>query len=154
MIDAAYRAEYPKTVVLRDGAHVVLRALGSEDRPALAALLARAPAGERAAFVTDADVGVIAFDGERAVAAATLDRRDDARAGLGMIVDPDYAGRRLGTWLLLDVVHLATALGAASLEARVPPGDGAYRAALRRLDFVQATDGTMAKTLHATWTDF
>jgi hypothetical protein len=72
---------------------------------------------------------------------------------------PAYRGRRLGTWMLLDCVHLATALGFARLEAVARRDDEAHLAALRRLDFVERRDEgagalVLAKTLHAAWTDF
>src|SRR5262249_54461231 len=69
-------------------------------------------------------------------------------------------GRRLGTWMLLDAVHLAAALGVERLEAVVRPGDEARLAALRRLDFVDArapgpaAGVVLVKRPHAAWTGF
>src|SRR5262249_27780133 len=140
--------DYPKTVVLNDGAHVVLRAMAPADAGAVARLLETAP-GAR-------DAVVVAVDGERTAGVARLTRDGDA-ACLAVALDPAYRGRRLGTWMLLDAVHLASALGVARLEASASPDDVERRAALRRLDFVvdparsSASRLVCVKTLHAAW---
>ena len=145
-------AAYPKTVVLRDGLHVVLRPMPAADRPAVTALRAAdaAPAAEPV---------VVAADGARTAGAVFLVRHGDV-ARVAVELDPDYRGRRLGTWMLLDAVHLAGELGVARLEAVVRPGDAPFVAALRRLDFVPdpQRDGqggqVLVKTIHTGWTDF
>ncbi len=150
-------ADYPKTVVLTDGAHVVLRPLGAAEGAALRVLLARA-AAERLA--SSGDPVILAWDGERVVAAAALERRVPEVARLSVAIDPDYRGRRLGTWLLLDLVHLAAGLGVERLESALHPGDAAYLAALERLDFVvdaahaSPSGVVLVKRLHRAWTDF
>jgi GNAT superfamily N-acetyltransferase len=152
--------DYPKTVVLKDGAHLVLRPLSAAERPALDALLARVPAEDRPASFGGEGSVVLACDGERVVAAVAVARRDAGTATLGIVIDPAYRGRRLGTWLVLDAVHLAASDGVARLEAVARADDAAYLAALRRLDFVAERPGAgpsavrMVKTLHAGWTDF
>ena len=154
MTEAA-RAEYPKTVVLTDGAHLVLRPMMPADREAVAALLL--PEG-RGAPVDAAEAVVLACDGERVVAAALLERTAPDAAAVTVALDPAYRGRRLGTWMLLDCVHLAAGLGVVRLEAVARRGDDAHLAALRRLDFVEQraerSGLVLAKTLHAAWTDF
>jgi len=150
-------ADYPKTVVLTDGAHVVLRPLGAAEGAALRVLLARA-AAER--LPSGGDPVILAWDGERVVAAAALERRVPEVARVSVAIDPEYRGRRLGTWLLLDLVHLAAGLGIERLESALRPGDAAYRAALERLDFVvdaahaSPSGVVLAKRLHRAWTDF
>jgi GNAT superfamily N-acetyltransferase len=150
-------ADYPKTVVLKDGAHLVLRAMVAEDRAAVARLIAGAPPEERPLA---AEVVVLACDGEHVAGAAALARRGDDAAAVTVVLDPAYRGRRLGTWMLLDAIHLAADLGLVRLEASACAGDDERLAALRRLDFVVDTERSsdsrrvLAKTLHRAWTDF
>ena len=156
---SAALAEYPKTVVLKDGAHLVLRPLAPGDREALSSLLARVPPAERHGVGLDgADPLVLAWDGEHLAGAIGLARRQAEVAEVGLVVEPAYRGRRLGTWMLLDAVHLAAGLGCESVRAPIGAGDDGYRAALRRLDFVEdAARGSapvLVKKLHAAWTDF
>ena len=132
---------YPRTVVLKDGAHLVLR-------PATAA--------ECAAFGLEPEpeaAVVVALDGERVAGATVLGRRGDVGTLAVRLAEP-YRGRRLGMWMLLDAVHLASAFGLVRLEARADADAAAYRAALRRLDFVEDAPGVLVKTLHASWPDF
>jgi GNAT superfamily N-acetyltransferase len=95
--------------------------------------------------------------GRRGVARLTVDG-DAARVAVAL--EPAYRGRRLGTWMLLDAVHLASGLGVARLEASTSPDDAERCAALRRLDFVvdparsSASNLVCVKTLHAAWPDF
>lgn len=122
--------EYPKTVVLKDGAHLVLRA--------------------------SADGGTIAVaadDGGTPAGSVRLGWTSDPMA-LAVALAPAYRARRLGTWMLLDGVHLAAALGARAVAVEAPGAGEAFRAALRRLDFVEDRPGRFTKTLHHGWTDF
>ena len=143
--------DYPKTVVLNDGAHVVLRAMASGDAAAVARLIEGEPGA--------GDAVVVAVDGERTAGVARLTRDGDA-ARVVVALDPAYRGRRLGTWMLLDAVHLASGLGAARLEASASPHDVERCAALRRLDFVadparsSPAELVYVKTLHAAWPNF
>jgi GNAT superfamily N-acetyltransferase len=159
-------AEYPKTVVLKDGLHLVLRPQTSGEPDAIAALTAPWPAAERplpVPSVVAECTTVIALDGERLAGAAVVARQAGSAATVAIAVGPGYRGRRLGTWLLLDAVHLAAGLGVERLVAVARAGDAAYLAALRRLDFFVADGGAarssaegiaLAKTLHGAWTDF
>jgi len=143
--------EYPKTVVLNDGLHVVLRAMVAADAAAVARLL-DGDAGAR-------DAVVVAVDGARTAGVARLTVDGDA-ARVAVALDPAYHGRRLGTWMLLDAVHLASGLGVARLEASASPDDAERCAALRRLEFVvdparsSASELVCVKTLHAAWPNF
>ena len=159
MTEPAALADYPKTVVLTDGTHLVLRPMVAADTEAVAALAARA----RAPRPPDGALRILALDGECVAGLLVLERRTPPGAALELVLDPAYGGRRLGTWMLLDAVHLAGALGAGRLVATVPVGADTFLAALRRLDFVEAsaTPGppaggarVLVKTLHAGWTDF
>ena len=94
------------------------------------------------------------------MAAAALERGVPEVARLRVAIDPEYRGRRLGTWLVLDGVHLAAGLGVERLEAAAHPGEAAYLAALERLDFVvdrartSPSSVVLVKSLHRGWTDF
>src|SRR5207253_11069730 len=107
-------ADYPKTVVLKDGAHLVLRPLGAAERGALGRVLAHAAPVER--FAPDAEPGILACAGERGVAAAALERGAPGGARLGAVIDPGSRGRRPGTWPVPAAVHLAAPLAAARRE--------------------------------------
>ena len=147
--------DYPKTVVLTDGTHVVLRRRAPDDRARMDALLDRVVPFDAPRGVAPGVVVVVAVDGGRAAGALALDRDEGT---LQVVLDPDYRGRRLGTWMLLDAIHLAVDLGMARLAVRVAVGDDALRAALDRLDFQSGMVGgdgeaVLTKTLHRGWTD-
>lgn len=152
MTEAAL-ADYPKTVVLKDGTHLLLRPMTPSDRDAVTAL--RADPGSGAA-----DAVVVACAGECVVGVTVLERTASEAAAVTVVLDPGYRGRRLGTWMLLDCVHLAAGLGVTRLEAVARAGDDAYVGALLRLDFVadhartSASRFVLVKTLHVAWTDF
>jgi GNAT superfamily N-acetyltransferase len=162
--------EYPKTVVLKDGAHLVLRPADAAEPDPVAALTASWSPAEQPLPEPAADAEhttVLALDGERVVGAAVVARLAGPTATVTVAVDGAYRGRRLGTWLLLDAVHLAAGLGVGRLLAVARADDEAYLGALRRLDFFEAgnapgaghgrpSDGrlVLAKTLHGAWTDF
>jgi RimJ/RimL family protein N-acetyltransferase len=185
--DIAALGAYPKTVVLNDGAHLALRLAVPADAPALASLgrhlppeMCWGPADDPLGSTSERGparaFAVVACDGARVVGAARLMRpaessraREAHVASLAVGLDPAYHGRRLGTWMLLDCVHLASALDIELLVARAHPKDEAYLAALRRLDFVDdatlrdrygvlaaraAELLTLVKAVHRKWTDF
>ena len=149
MNDAAL-AEYPKTVVLKDGEHLVLRPMAPGDADRFAALLACLPVEERP---ESAKPVVLAVEGGNAVGALLLERRDTVGT-VRVVLAPGYRGRRLGTWMLLDAIHLGAALGLARLVAPARPADDTLRTALRRLDFVEQPSGEFVKILHVGWPDF
>lgn len=122
--------EYPKTVVLKDGAHLVLRA-----------------------SVDGGTIVVAADDGGAPAGSARLGWTTEP-AALSVTLEPAYRDRRLGTWMLLDGVHLAAALGAAGVVVDAPGAGEAFRGALRRLDFAEDRPGRFTKTLHHGWGDF
>jgi GNAT superfamily N-acetyltransferase len=156
--DAAALEAYPKTVVLTDGEHVALRPYAPADRTRLEELCVRVghADGARPGQLDRGSLVVLAVAGERLAGALGLDRADGA---LQVILDPDYRGRRLGTWMLLDAIHLAADLGMSRLVVRTGGGDEALRAALDRLDFQSEMVGAagevvMAKKVHRGWPDF
>jgi GNAT superfamily N-acetyltransferase len=153
--DVAPLDDYPKTLVLTDGTHVTLRPGTADDRGRMEALRARIGASE-AFHARPGSVVILAIDDDRAVGALTLDRDDGT---LRVALAPDYRGRRLGTWMLLDAVHLATDLGMSRLVARVAAEEHELRAALDRLDFQSEMVGgdgvsVLGKTLHRGWPNF
>ena len=182
--------EYPKEVILKDGSRVTLRPLEHEDAEPLVAFFQRIPEDDRwylrhdvsnAATVHQWALGVdyqrvipiVALCNERIIGDATLHRRhygSSSHVGeIRIVIDPDYRTKRLGTWMLLDLVQLATSLGLEKLVAEVASNETAALKAIRRLDFVREAvipelhkdrDGNecdlviMVKNLAPTWTDF
>jgi hypothetical protein len=171
---------YPKTVVLTDGTHLELRLALPGDTAAIAALapygppdLPLEPGGDvTAATDPRRTLTVVASDTTRVVAEATLLRgqgRAARVASLAVRIAPGHQGRRLGTWMLLDCVHMAAALDIDLLAAPARREDLPYLAALRRLDFVDdatlreeygVPDGrtwglvVLVKAVHRQWTNF
>src|SRR6185436_16225789 len=89
----AVLAEYPKTVVLKDGRHLVLRAAVPADGPALAALVARR-ADSSGGLSDPGGTVVLAVDGELIAGAARLAPAGSGCARVAVAVDPDYEGQR------------------------------------------------------------
>ncbi|MBW1712637.1 MAG: GNAT family N-acetyltransferase [Deltaproteobacteria bacterium] len=183
--------DYPKQIILKDGQEVVLRLLRQSDFEPLIDFFRRIPDEERwynkhdltdpeliRTWVESVDlervIPVVAEAEGRLVAQATLHRhRFGCLKHVGRIrilVDSEFRGRRLGTWILLDLINLGVSLGLERLEARfaVGPEDAAIQGA-RRLDFfevatlpryVKSKDGhyqdlkIMIKRLHPGWDDF
>ena len=183
--------EYPKQVILKDGQEVIFRLLRTTDFQALMDFFGRIPEEERwyakhdladerlvREWVDHIDleraVPVVAEVEERLVAQAVLHRHDyGCTSHIGRIrimVDPKYRGKRLGTWIMFDIINLGVSLGLEKLEARFAAGpeEAAIRGC-RKLDFYEAAvlpryvkslDGDyhdqviMIKRLHAGWDDF
>jgi len=183
--------EYPKQVILKDGQEAIFRLLRTTDFQALMDFFGRIPEEERwyakhdladeelvRSWVDHIDleraVPVVAEVGERLVAQAVLHRRRyGCTSHIGRIrimVDPQYRGKRLGTWIMFDIINLGVSLGLEKLEARFASGpeDAAIRGC-RKLDFYEAATlpryvkslggeyhdlVVMIKRLHAGWDDF
>ncbi|MBM4255059.1 MAG: GNAT family N-acetyltransferase [Deltaproteobacteria bacterium] len=182
--------EYPKDIVLKDGTAVTLRPLQQGDAERLVRFFQRVPAGDRwylrhdvsdAAVVRSWATGVnyervipiIALSDDQIVGDATLHRhRHGGSAHIGeirLVIDPSARNRRLGTWMVLDLIQLATGLGLEKLVAEIAASEAAAIRALRHLDFVReavipdlrkdahgnADDLViMVKNLAPAWTDF
>jgi hypothetical protein len=153
MTESPALAEYPKTIVLRDGVQLVLRPLTDGDREAAATLVPQLPA-------RDAGAVVAAKDGDRVAAVLALEPLPAAgmTVRVRLALATGFGGRRLGTWMLLEAAHLATVLGADQLLVEAPATASDFLAALARLDFAEQgrRDGTVSlvKRLHRGWTDF
>ena len=184
---------YPRAIILKDGSEVCLRPLKKdEDEDALLAFFSRVSEKDRWYLVDDvADpdlvrtwareinpkkiLPIVAVTGEgQILAVATLHRyTHGSRKHIGrirLVVDGDYRNKRLGTYMLLDMIQLAMDLGLGLLRTQFIRGveDKAIRAA-RRLDFFEqavlpdyAKDHRgnnydlviMIKRLHRGWDDF
>jgi L-amino acid N-acyltransferase YncA len=184
---------YPREIITKDGIAVVLRPLCEEDEQALIDFFSRIP-GEERWFLRDNmdDPAVVhkwiqSVDFERLVPMVAV-RQEDNRivanlrlhrrpaecvrhiAHLRIMVDPAYRHQRLGTWMLLDAIKLATNLGIEKLVAEFVEGieqQGINSA--RKLDFIEQAvlmdyvkdrHGInrnliiMIKALHQEWSDF
>ena len=182
--------EYPKEIVLKDGTSVMLRPLERDDAGALIAFFQRVPIDDRWYLrhdVTDPAVvrswaaeinyerviPIIALCEGRIVGDATLHRhRHGSSAHVGevrLVIDPAVRAKRLGTWMILDILQLATRLGLEKLVAEIASKETAAIRALRHLDFVREAvipelhrdaGGNpydlliMVKNLAPAWTDF
>ena len=182
--------EYPKDIVLKDGTPVTLRPLDASDAAALVTFFQRIPADERwylrhdvsdsalvRSWITDINyqrvIPIVAVREGQIIGDATLHRhRHGSRAHVGeirLVIDPTVRAKRLGTWMVLDLIQLATGLGLEKLVAEIASSETAAIRALRHLDFVREAvipelhkdaSGTayvlviMVKNLAPAWTDF
>lgn len=184
---------YPKEIMCKDGTPVVLRPLVREDEERLREFFSRLPEEERwflrddvadpeilHQWMADLDYDrvlpmVAVVPGEGTIVGNLRIHRRPAEclrhiAHLRIAVDPAYRHRRLGTWMLLDVVRLAIRAGIEKLVAEFVSGveEPAMQAA-ERLDFfregelrdyVKDQEGgyrnliIMVKTLNRDWCDF
>ena len=154
MLDA-----YPKVIVLKNGAKILLRPLQAEDTERLLAFFKTIP-DEELWFLKDdvSDPAVIRhwienLDYNRVLPLVAIRREDEAivanvslhcqpfgsRGHIGqlrIVVAPGYRAQRLGTWMLLDVIRLAMDRGVEKLVAEFISGveDAAVSAAYK-LDF-------------------
>jgi len=169
---------------------VTLRPLEQNDAERLVAFFQRIPAENRwylrhdvsdpavvrswaAALNYDRVIPIVALCDEQIVGDATLHRhRHGSSAHVGeirLVIDPAVRAKRLGTWMMLDLIQLATGLGLEKLIAEIASSEVAAIRALRHLDFVREavipelhkdTQGNtydlviMVKNLAPAWTDF
>ncbi len=182
--------EYPKDIALKDGTPVTLRPLEANDVHLLLAFFQRIPADDRWYLhhdVTDATVirawtaeinydrviAIVALCNGQIIGDATLHRhRHGSSAHVGeirLVIDPAMRAQRLGTWMTLDLIQLATGLGLEKLVAAIASSETAAIRALRHFDFVREAvipelhkDSAgnpydlviMLKNLAPAWTDF
>ncbi len=182
--------DYPKEVVLKDGTLVTLRPLVRDDAALLVAFFQRIPAEERWYLrheVSDPGIvrqwaqevnyerviPIVALSEGRIIGDATLHRHQYGSSRhvgeIRIVIDPTARAKRLGTWMVLDLIHLATGLGVEKLLAEIAGSETAAIRALRHLDFVREAvvpelhkdrSGNthdlliMVKHLAPIWTDF
>jgi len=182
---------YPKEVVLTDGKEVTLRPLEEEDQDDLVRFYQELPSKERWFFKEDPcdpsviskwvdarrtgnALGVLAIYKGRVLAHASLLRRTyGGRKHVGRLritVSPRFRSKRLGTWMVFDLIRRAMELGLEKIQADFIVGaEDLAIEAVQRLDFVreslikdyaQDEKGTyhdcqiMIKHLHKEWSDF
>ena len=182
---------YPKEVVLKEGLEAIIRPLQKEDEASLQRFFAGIPEGDRwfmrqdimdpavlAQWIDDLEKGnvfsIIALSEKRIVGHASLQRREfGSTCHIGrfrLMVLPEFRQKRLGTWLLLDLIQLAMDKGLSEVRSDFVVGieDAAIEAA-RKFDFfekallkdyVKDLQGNrrdlliMIKRLHKNWGDF
>ena len=151
--------DYPKELILNDGTGVTLRPLADGDQDALFKMFHRFPKEELWFLnqdVNDPDlidgwvrnlnpkrvVSIIALLEGRVIANAVLMMKDyGAKKHIGKIriaVDPAMREKRLGTWMLLDLINMAVAIGLEILVMRlIEDRDIAVIQGVKKLDFVE-----------------
>ena len=182
--------DYPKEVILKDGTGVTLRPLREGDEDLLFRMFSRLSEDDR--WFLDhnvADFGLIEnwvknMDPDRAhsilavlggqiIAHATLLRKYyGAKSHIGNIrisVDPSFRGKHLATWMLLDLINLAMAMGLETIIMQlVADRDAALIRSVKKLEFFEKAvlkdyakdrEGNphnlviMVKRLHRLWDD-
>lgn len=151
--------DYPKEVILKDGTGVTLRPLKDGDENALFEMFRRLSADDLWFLNHDvSDPGLIAdwinnLDPNRVISIVTLlegrivgnavlmMKRYGAKSHIGKVrisVDPGFRDRRLGTWMLLDLVNLSMAMGLQMLVMRlVQDRDASLINGVRKLGFME-----------------
>jgi acetyltransferase len=140
--------DFPKTIKLKDGTHLLIRPLRKEDEKSLREYFLRLPAKEvsrlkddvtdpkvveKMIFDLDYDVAfpLIAFDGDRIVGSATIKFNPIGwRKHQGEIrgtVDPEYREKGLSTCIIEMIMKISKSMGIDQLTAEVSPAlDEAY----------------------------
>ena len=182
---------YPKECVLKECVEAVIRPLEPGDRPLLNAFYADIPESDRwfmnydvmdatimdkwfEAVEKGAILSILALCGDKVVGQGNLYLRGfGATSHVGrfrIVVLPEFRQKRLGTWLLLDLIQLAMDQGLEMLRADLVAGaeDNAIEA-VQKFDFfkygvledyVKDIHGNrqdlvvMIKRLHKEWSDF
>jgi len=148
---------YPKEIILKDGAGVTVRPLQQGDEDLLFQMYNRLPQEDR--WFLDADVSNIetirrwvkkrdekglvsivgVLEGKIIAHAILIWRAYGAKSHIGKIritVDPSFRERHLGTWILLDLHNMAISIGLEMLVMRlVQDRDSYVIRGVRRLDF-------------------
>ncbi len=151
--------DYPKEVILKDGTGVTLRPLEPGDERPLHALFGRLSEDDLwflnhdvsdpeliRSWIRHLDVErvlslVALLEGRIIANAALMMKRFGAKSHIGKVritVDPAFRGRRLGTWMLLDVGNAAIAMGLRILVMRlIQDRDAGIIQSVRKLDYRQ-----------------
>ncbi len=182
--------DYPKEVILKDGTGVTLRPLKKGDEDLLFRMFSRLSEDDRwfldhdvedfrliegwvKNVVLDKVISMVAVLEGQIIAHATLIRKyPGAKSHTGRIrisVDPSFREKHLATWMLLDLINLAMAMGLETLIMQmVEDRDSSLIRSVKKLDFsaeavlkdyVKDSDGTprnlviMVKRLHRLWDD-
>ena len=151
--------DYPKEVILKDGTGVTLRPLKDGDEDALFEMFRRLSVDDLWFLNHDvSDPGLIAdwinnLDTNRVISivallegriignAVLMMKRHGAKSHIGKVrisVDPGFRDRRLGTWMLLDLVNLSMAMGLQMLVMRlVQDRDASLINGVKKLGFIE-----------------
>jgi ribosomal protein S18 acetylase RimI-like enzyme len=151
--------DYPKEVILKDGTGVTLRPLKDGDEDALFEMFRRLSVDDLWFLNHDvSDPGLIAdwinnLDPNRVISivallegrivgnAVLMMKRYGAKSHIGKVrisVDPGFRDRRLGTWMLFDLVNLSMAMGLQMLVMRlVQDRDASLINGVRKLGFIE-----------------
>jgi L-amino acid N-acyltransferase YncA len=180
---------YPKEIVLKDGTEVLIRPLASEDELLLRRFYSGISEEDRwfmrfnvmdpaviRSWVEDQKevFSMIALCAGDIVAHARLHTHHygcyQHQGRLRIIVNPGYRHKRLGSWMLLDLIHLAMDKGLREVRADFVVGieqaaiESAYKLDFFKKalleDFIMDSQGRlhdlliMTKQLHKDWGDF
>jgi L-amino acid N-acyltransferase YncA len=181
--------KYPKEIVLKDCTEAIIRPLRLEDEPMLRQFYSEIPEDDRwymrydvrdpsviRSWVEDPEnvFSIVAVCATRIVAHARLHWHQYGcyhhQGRLRIIVEPQHRQKRLGSWMLLDLIHAAMERGLRELRADFVVGveDAAVESAYKLdffkkavlEDFVIDRQGQlhdlmiMTKRLHKDWGDF
>ncbi len=181
--------KYPKEIVLKDCTEVLIRPLAEADEPELCRFYTQIPEEDRWYMRFDVMdpavirswvlgqqevVSIIALVAGEIVAHARLHTHQHGcyhhQGRLRIIVAPAYRQKRLGSWMLLDLIHLAMEKGLREIRADLVVGveqaaiESAYKLDFFKKalleDFVIDPRGQrhdlliMTKQLHKDWGDF
>jgi len=150
---------YPKEVILKDGTGATLRPLRAGDEKALFEMFRHFSEDDLwflnhdvtdphliAQWIRDLDLNrvisiVALLEGQIIANAVLMMKLYGAKSHIGKVrisVDPRFRDRRLGTWMLLDLINLAMAIGLNMLVMRlVQDRDASLINGVRKLDFVE-----------------
>ncbi len=151
--------DYPKEVILKDGTGVTLRPLKPGDENALFEMFRRFSEDELwflnhdvsdprlfEDWVKSLDLNRVAsivalLEGRIISNAALMVKHYGAKGHIGKVriaVDPSFREKRLGTWMLFDLVNVAMAIGLKTVVMRlVQEKDASVMSAVRKLDFTE-----------------
>ena len=183
--------DYPKEVILKDGTGITLRSLADGDQDGLYRMFHRFPKDELWFLNHDVNdralidqwivnlnsrrvVSIVALLEGRVIANAVLMMKEyGAKKHIGKIriaVAPDMREKRLGTWMLLDLINLGVAIGLRILVMRlIEDRDNDVIQGVKKLDFVERAIlkdyvldmeenphnlVLLTKRLHTRWDDF
>jgi predicted acetyltransferase len=151
--------DYPKEVILKDGTGVTLRPLKQGDENALFEMFKQFSKDELWFLNHDVSdprlfedwvksldlnrvVSIVALLEGRIISnAALMMKHYGAKSHIGKVriaVEPSFREKRLGTWMLLDLVNVAMAIGLKTVVMRlVQERDASLMSAVRKLDFTE-----------------
>jgi ribosomal protein S18 acetylase RimI-like enzyme len=153
------KMDYPKEVILKDGTGVTLRPLKHGDENALFEMFKRFSKDELWFLNHDVSdprlfedwvkglelnrvVSIVALLEGRIISnGALMMKQFGAKSHIGKVriaVDPSFREKRLGTWMLLDLVNVSMAIGLKTVVMRlVQERDASLMNAVRKLDFTE-----------------